>query len=85
MSRQTPLERYDLHRGRQALGAIWFLQHGSNHLYCTLFTHPHGWELKLRNDRIDVRRQICRTQEEVFDQADRWRRDALPNGHTQAA
>lgn len=78
MNRRLPLERYDIHRGPQALGAVWTAQHGTRQTYCTLFTHPHGWELKLRTDRLDVRRQICRTQDEVFDVAEQWRRDATP-------
>src|SRR5690349_22722040 len=78
MNRRVALEPYDMSRGPQALGAVWTDRTGARELYCTLFSHPHGWELKLRADRLIVRRQICRTADEVFDVADTWRREAVP-------
>ena len=80
MNRRTVLEPYDLRRGPQALGAVWIDRSGAREMYCTLFSHPHGWELKLRSDRVVVRRQICRTPDDVFKVAEQWRRDASPGG-----
>ncbi len=40
---------------------------------CHLVTHQLGWELRLEIASSLQRSQVCRTQEEVLDTADRWK------------
>ena len=73
MNRRLAFETYDLYRGPQALGSLWSQRVGARQVYCTLFSHPHGWELMLNVNGRFERAHICRTSEEVFQIADTWR------------
>ncbi|HVL65787.1 MAG TPA: hypothetical protein VM364_00865 [Vicinamibacterales bacterium] len=76
------LQRPDWHGEPLDQGEYFRLVKGERTAVCRLFTHQFGWELRLETSG-DVRRtQVCRSQEDVFDTAERWKAAALALGWT---
>jgi hypothetical protein len=46
---------------------------GPQRAVCRMFTHQFGHELRLEVKRQQVESKVCRTDEEILTQQDRWR------------
>ena len=69
------LKRYDPWVGSEMIGDCFVLKRDDRQARCEVRTHPSGWELRLAGvlqDGFDLT-QVCRTQREVFETADKWK------------
>lgn len=69
------LKRYDPWVGNEVIGDCFVLRRDDRMARCEIRTHPSGWELRLAGvlqDGFDLT-QVCRTQREVVDTADKWK------------
>jgi hypothetical protein len=80
--RREGLASYRHDDGIQSLGNLWAAAKDAYRLSCDLTTHPLGWELRLQVGQNLVRSQVCRTQTDVFNIADEWKREAKGKGWT---
>ena len=74
------LMRYNPVHGVQNMGHLWVLTKGRKRLVCALHTHPTGWELRVWYGPELVRSQVCKTQDDVFFTAEKWKATALTDG-----
>jgi hypothetical protein len=79
------LKKYDFYRGQQKLAELWSLRRDPLTLSCVLSTHRLGWELRLGAGSNFTRSQVCRSQSEVDEVADKWKAEALRQGWTAPA
>lgn len=76
----TVLKRYDFYSGPQALPDAWTLKRGTLTLRCALATHRLGWELRLTAGSNFLRSHVCKSQSEVFETSDAWKKEAETKG-----
>jgi hypothetical protein len=79
------LTKYDFYRGPQRLAELWGLRRDRLKLVCALSTHRLGWELRLGAGTNFTRSQVCKSQSEVAEVADKWKAEALRQGWTEPA
>jgi hypothetical protein len=81
MSNHRGIVSYDTYRGAADLGRLWVLKKNRQELSLYLHTHPlPGWELRLYIDAELRESKTVRTQQDVFDTSDQWKRKALHEG-----
>lgn len=71
----STLARYDAWRCVQVIGDWFVLTRNGSQARCEIRTHPLGWELRLigaAGDGFETT-QVCKTEQETFDTADRWK------------
>ena len=75
------LQRLDCHGDAKNIGDCFLLHKEADgrqiHAVCQLWSHQFGWELRLVIDGGVNRTQVCRTQEEVFDTYEDWKRSMI--------
>jgi len=65
------------------LGEMWTATKSGRTLTCVLLNHPvAAWDLRLELDGELLRSAACRTETEVFDTSDEWRRASASKGWT---
>lgn len=78
------LQRHDWHGDPKPLGDCFRLYRvscgRSVQAVCQLWSHQFGWELRLLVDGAVQRTQVCRSQEEVFETYEGWRRAMSEKG-----
>ena len=74
------LRRDDWHGQPIKLADTIRMTHGEHAATCELWSHQSGWELRLDVGGEIRRRQVCRTQDEVFDCTQAWRHALLEKG-----
>jgi hypothetical protein len=77
---RPPLTRHDYYLGPRRLGDLWTLARAPLTMKCSLSTHKLGWELKLTAGASFSRVQVCRSETEVYDTADKWKAEAMAQG-----
>lgn len=80
---QSPLKKYDYYKGPESLGALWTLKRDPLTMTCALFTHAHGWEIRLTAGANFRRTQICKGEGDVFRTSDTWKEEAKRQGWTE--
>ena len=60
--------------GRPALvERLWTLRRSRRKVHCDLYTHPAGWELRLRGKHEYPPSKVCKTADEVRSTEKRWK------------
>jgi hypothetical protein len=79
----STLRPYDPVSGMQPLGAIWTLTKGPVRMDCELSTHSLGWELRRLQDGALAISMVCKSEADVFNTAELWKRSAQARGWRQ--
>lgn len=62
------------------LGDLFRLTKGRKTARCALWSHWSGWELRLEAAGETLQTHVCRSEEEVFSTAERWKKDMQGKG-----
>lgn len=81
MIERGSLQRYSFYAGPRTIGEIWTLAREPATIVCVLWTHSLGWELRLMNGTKAIRKQVCRSEGEVFSTSDAWMAQAKATGY----
>lgn len=76
------LQRPDWHGSPIDLGELFIVKKNGRQATCKLRSHQFGWELLLFvGAQIEVvQTQVCRSQDEVFDTGEQWKRAMIEKG-----
>ena len=60
---------------------MWTLTRAPAAIVCLLSTHSLRWELRLMSGAKALRKQVCRSENEVFNTSDAWMVQAKATGY----
>ena len=66
--------------GQRKLGDVFVLSKGKRQATCELWSHPIGWELRMKAAGRLLAAKVCRTREDVFDVYDEWKATMMSSG-----
>ena len=82
ISHMAVLQRPDWHGSPIDLGELFIVKKNGRQATCKLRSHQFGWELLLFvGAQIEVvQTQVCRSQDEVADTGEQWKRAMMEKG-----
>lgn len=60
--------------GAELLSPVWALRKGTKAATCEAWSHQFGFELRVTIGRELVQSQVCRTQPDMIETQDAWRK-----------
>jgi hypothetical protein len=76
------LQRPDWYGEPIRLSRVWHLTKGRRQAECALYSHQFGWELRLVAGVEVLQTRVCRSEDEVLNTHEEWRRAMLRAGWT---
>ena len=74
------LQRPDWYGAPIRLSRVWHLIKGRRQAECAVYSHQFGWELRLVAGVEVLQTRVCRSQDDVLNTYDEWKRAMLGAG-----